>query len=1179
MDGAEQPKLRQYLLGQLTEAEDEQVELRLLSDPEFAEEYDMVVNEITDDYIAGSLAGEELKQVERHFFQSPERRNRLKFAQALKVRKSEIKTGKARKSWLRPYLAIAASLVLAVGAFYVWRMQSKNSELNKGLAALQSAYREQRPFEARISTFVYAPYATTRGPGTDRVDQNELQLAELTLRQALKTNETPAVHHGLGKVLLAKKHFDDAIKEFDEALKGDPNNAQLYSDLGAAWLEKAKTDLGKDPAKGMEEMGRSLENLSHALELNPNLLEARFNRALSRQYQNLYNESEADWREYLKRDSSSQWAAEATQNLKLIQEKKVDSFAPHSSLLETFLSAYRARDEQAAWEIYRRGYGTRGNAVTRELLDGFLRESGSGDASEYLSAFEYVGQMQVRRVGDLFDADRAKIYRSASPKTRNALLQARYDINKGYELFGQSKIKDSYSFFLRARDSFNSVGSNGEALLAEYAIAHGATVEPDLEKSKQIFVEIIPISEAKGYKWLAAQCLLERAHLHANLNNYSEAIDDNNRALTLLAELDDSNGTVDAIVQLAGLHLFLNDSEQSLSLLRRGFAMIESDLVPRTRLWGMYIAAALNFNNLALHRSAHDYHQEALTLAVASKIPLYISRSYQYLGLTYGKLNLYEEGIENLRLAYDQGQRLAGERTGQNMMASASLNLGDLRRIFGDQPRALAAYDESISLYEKLGFGHYSYAAHKGKFLSHLVGENYAQAAQELSIVLSLFEDYRQRILEERQRSFFFDREQDVYDLAIDFAYSRDRDEKRAFEYSEASRGRSLLDLLRHGGLVVERNGRTDLRMPASVAEPVDADDLISKMPERAQILQYAMLKDHLVIWVINKFGLTARRVPVDSKRLTQEVTRSLSLISGGNESETASQLMVLHDILIRPIDDLLRQDKLLCIVPDKELNYLPFAALISSRSGRYLVQDFQLTLSPSSSVFLHCTEIAQDKTAGEEHLLAVGNPTFDRRAYTEYADLAAAEREAAKVGALYKSRRVLTGRHATVEAVTAELLRADVAHFAAHYVIDPKSPLSSRLLLATSGTKNNREETGELEARDVCRMNLSRTRLVVLSACETGIERQYRGEGPVSFARQFMIAGVPLVVASLWPVESEATADLMIAFEQYRTVDNLPTAEALQRAQQEMIISKNPNYRRPYFWASFMTIGGYAEF
>ncbi len=108
--------------------------------------------------------------------------------------------------------------------------------------------------------------------------------------------------------------------------------------------------------------------------------------------------------------------------------------------------------------------------------------------------------------------------------------------------------------------------------------------------------------------------------------------------------------------------------------------------------------------------------------------------------------------------------------------------------------------------------------------------------------------------------------------------------------------------------------------------------------------------------------------------------------------------------------------------------------------------------------------------------------------------------------------------------------------------------------------------------------MKLPRTRLVVLSACQTGIERQYGGEGPTGFARQFIIAGVPEIVASLWPVDSEPTAQLMIAFHRHRKTDGVPTAEALRRAQLEMIEGDDPRYRRPYYWASFVAIGGFSN-
>jgi CHAT domain-containing protein len=117
------------------------------------------------------------------------------------------------------------------------------------------------------------------------------------------------------------------------------------------------------------------------------------------------------------------------------------------------------------------------------------------------------------------------------------------------------------------------------------------------------------------------------------------------------------------------------------------------------------------------------------------------------------------------------------------------------------------------------------------------------------------------------------------------------------------------------------------------------------------------------------------------------------------------------------------------------------------------------------------------------------------------------------------------------------------------------------------------------LTAAEVYQTKLPRTRLVVLSACRTGIERAYRGEGAIGLARPFIAAGVPIVIASLWPVESEAAASLMISFHKHRKQNwgHLSTVEALRRAQLEMLHNQQRN--SSFGWAAFTTIGGYATF
>lgn len=332
MARADKNSVNEYLLGRLTESDEEQVELRLLTDPEFAEEYDIVVNEIVDDYVGGKFGGEDLKQVEDYFFKHPERRSKLKFALALKQRKSEIIPSPApvprqveippdyfikkhAPSWYRPYLAIAASLVLAIGGYYIWSTLSDQSDLNKGLVALRTAFKDERSTEARLSDFNYAPLPNQRG-GPTKVDYVQRDLAANLLHKVASERPSATSHHALGQYYLAERQFDKAIDQFTAALTLNPNNAKIYSDLGAAWFAKAAANQASGNPAGQEMLDRGLTNLNKALELDPALPEAIFNRALV--YENLARRDEAnrDWQKYLQLDSASPWAVEARQHIK-----------------------------------------------------------------------------------------------------------------------------------------------------------------------------------------------------------------------------------------------------------------------------------------------------------------------------------------------------------------------------------------------------------------------------------------------------------------------------------------------------------------------------------------------------------------------------------------------------------------------------------------------------------------------------------------------------------------------------------------------------------------------------------------------------------------------------------------------------------------------------------------------
>jgi len=170
---------------------------------------------------------------------------------------------------------------------------------------------------------------------------------------------------------------------------------------------------------------------------------------------------------------------------------------------------------------------------------------------------------------------------------------------------------------------------------------------------------------------------------------------------------------------------------------------------------------------------------------------------------------------------------------------------------------------------------------------------------------------------------------------------------------------------------------------------------------------------------------------------------------------------------------------------------------------------------------------------------------------------------------------RMVTGFDASrALAVGGELNRYRVVHFATHGVINTQHPELSGIILSMLNQRGEREN-GFLQLHDIYKLNLSAD-LVVLSACRTGLGEEIRGEGLVGLTQGFLNVGAKSVVASLWQVDDRATAELMRNFYRAMFDEGLPPAAALREAKKAMW--REPRWRAPYYWASFVLQGEYRE-
>ena len=140
---------------------------------------------------------------------------------------------------------------------------------------------------------------------------------------------------------------------------------------------------------------------------------------------------------------------------------------------------------------------------------------------------------------------------------------------------------------------------------------------------------------------------------------------------------------------------------------------------------------------------------------------------------------------------------------------------------------------------------------------------------------------------------------------------------------------------------------------------------------------------------------------------------------------------------------------------------------------------------------------------------------------------------------------------------------RVPVLHIASHGEFNPEEPLSSRLLLVGDESNDGSLTVGELYDLEL------NSELVTLSACQTGLGDVQSGDDVIGLTRGFLFAGAANIVASLWMVDDEATARLMVNL--YHNLQSQDKQQSLRNAQ----LSVKNNYQaHPYYWAAFQLTG-----
>lgn len=351
-------------------------------------------------------------------------------------------------------------------------------------------------------------------------------------------------------------------------------------------------------------------------------------------------------------------------------------------------------------------------------------------------------------------------------------------------------------------------------------------------------------------------------------------------------------------------------------------------------------------------------------------------------------------------------------------------------------------------------------------------------------------------------------------------------------------------------------------------------------------LLEYALGEQNSYLWAVTRSGFHGFTLP--GRTILESQTRALlQALPSRNAAATAEAAKALSDSILAPARDVLSGNRLV-VVADGALQRVPFAMLPRPGVEDPLVLTMETISLPSASTLALLRNQGRVRREPTRSLAMFADPVFTGApaptrmlehlaggpiAVATIPQLPYTRREAEQIRKLVpkgQSMFALGAKASRAAALAPSLAEYRFVHFATHGYIDPERPGLSALLLSFRNEQGEAED-GFLRVNDIYDLTF-RADLVVLSACQTGLGQEVRGEGLVGLPRAFLNAGARRVVVSLWNVNDQATASLMVQMYRQMLKQHLQPAAALRQAQ--LAMRKQKQWAAPYFWAAFVQQG-----
>jgi len=881
-----------------------------------------------------------------------------------------------------------------------------------------------------------------------------------------------------------------------------PDDPEVLNDLGVVYMA-----LGKE---NVSNYFRAAQLFERSRRLKPHAFAPSFNAAFV--YQKLELDELADQRrhEYLGFDTSRRAPGNAESE---------------SSLLNSMQRALAGSDPNLANRFLRGNPSAYRHAALHYVLNPDDDQT-LYDASQFiLDNFEKA------------DPTVTAILTPLHGPSRGLVIKARKLVSSGMESYRRGKLEEASHTYDLAEEALAGANSPFDNLWVKLNQADADTRMLKSEDAQNLIAEVISESRSRQYRWLLGMALTARNADPTLAHDSEDVLQTLNEAIDMFVSIDATEDAARALNYLAATYFLAGDFEKSLDIAYRTLSFTpKSDHLRRAQL---FLMVATEVYRLGLQEYAGPLGEKGLIEANMANNPGLVSFASSNLAMFHALNKNIPAADAYFTIAKTASSQVESPVDRELSEVNINLLCARIRTNSGNLSNAEKCLRQNMEIFrdlkKRIPYLVVQTLLQLGE--THALGQQFHQAHQDFQEAADFLETDDVYLAAGVLRMAFENERRNFYEKAIAFEYAHGNKDK-AWEYVQRYRSKLFLEFL----------GQLNPDVDTIRSAAIDRNKIQQQIPPGVQVLEYVILPDRVLIWLVSNKRFVSTSVPVTRTQLERKVSGLLEGVEAKSQSQHQAQ--DLHRLLIEPIEDQLDPASVLVIVPDQALHRLNFPALYSETKKSFLIERYTILENPSLTSLLS----AAPGTPARTKVVGFGAQSDDTNATAE---LKALRND-------YSDIQSFNGPGAVKQEFLASLVSSSVFHYAGHSQ-DASDPLRSAILL-----DGNKEGPNSVTAVDITKHRMPANSVVVLASCDSSVGNSRDGVGIRGLTSAFLISGAGSVVGSLWLVESVSTSRLVLAFHKHFAQDKLPVAEALRKAQIEFI-AKGVH---PYYWSGFVVTG-----